>query len=76
MPDMTNDNPGPIECVRCKTRLDYVGTRKFHEGKNWGIFGEVGEFFVKKESFDVYVCPRCGSVEFFVNGIGEHLRPR
>jgi hypothetical protein len=56
--------------------LSYVGRRRFPEGTNWGFLGEVGELFVKKEHFDVYVCPRCGQVEFFVHGIGEEHRPQ
>ena len=66
----------PLQCPRCSVQLDYVGTKKFHEGPRWGALGELGELFVKKEHFDVYVCPRCGRVEFFVDGIGEDLRPR
>ena len=64
----------PIMCPRCERKLDHVGTRRFHEGTNWGAFGELGELFVKREKFDVYVCPRCGRVEFFVDGIGEEFR--
>jgi hypothetical protein len=30
---------------------------------------------VNKQRFDVYVCPRCGRVELFIDGIGEELRP-
>jgi hypothetical protein len=66
----------PLQCPRCGVALDYVGTKKFHEGTRWGALGELGELFVKKEHFDVYVCPRCGRVEFFVDGIGEEFRPR
>jgi hypothetical protein len=66
----------PLSCPRCDTLLDYVGTKSFHEGANWGVLGELGELFVNKERFDVYCCPRCGRVEFFVDGIGEELRPR
>ena len=33
------------------------------------------ELFVNKQRFDVYVCPRCGRVELFIDGIGEELRP-
>ena len=68
--------PNPLQCPRCGVPLDYVGTKKFHEGARWGALGELGELFVKKEHFDVYVCPRCGRVELFVDGIGEDLRPR
>ena len=65
----------PIACARCNQTLQYVGRKRFHEGANWGVFGEIGELFVKREHFDVYVCPRCGRVEFFVDGIGEEFRP-
>jgi hypothetical protein len=65
----------PIACPRCDRHLDYVGRKRFHEGTNWGAFGELGELFVKREHFDVYVCPRCGRVEFFVDGLGEEFRP-
>jgi Zn finger protein HypA/HybF involved in hydrogenase expression len=54
--------------------LDYIGTKSFHEGTRWGFLGDLGELFVNRERFDVYRCPRCGSVEFFVDGMGEELR--
>lgn len=66
----------PIVCARCEENLEFVGSKRFHEGTNWGIFGELGELFVKRERFDVYVCPRCGKVELFVDGIGEDMRPQ
>lgn len=67
----------PMICPRCETSLEYVGTKKFHEGSRAAPFllGELGELFVKREHFDVYVCPRCGRVELFVDGIGEEFRP-
>ena len=65
----------PISCLRCKETLQHAGTRRFHEGTNWGVLGELGELFVKRERFDVYACPGCGHVEFFVDGVGEEHRP-
>ncbi|HSK94096.1 MAG TPA: hypothetical protein VLA76_08585 [Candidatus Angelobacter sp.] len=65
----------PIVCPRCELHLEYVGTRDFHEGTRWGVLGELGELFVNKQRFDVFVCPRCGRVELFIDGIGEELRP-
>jgi DNA-directed RNA polymerase subunit RPC12/RpoP len=64
-----------MTCTRCSTPLEYKGTKKFHEGTRWGALGELGELFVNSERFDVYVCTRCGRVEFFVDGIGEEYRP-
>ncbi|HYV32318.1 MAG TPA: hypothetical protein VEO53_14600, partial [Candidatus Binatia bacterium] len=66
--------PSPLLCARCDTALDFVGTKRFHEGSRWGVLGDLGELFVKRERFDVFVCPRCGRVEFFVDGIGEEYR--
>lgn len=68
--------PATLNCLRCPTAMEFVGTRKFHEGTRWGAFGELGELFVNRERFDVYLCPRCGRVELFVDGVGEDLRPR
>jgi hypothetical protein len=67
----------PMRCARCQTGLDYVGTKKFHEGtRAFGfVLGDLGELFTNREHFDVYVCPRCGKVELFVDGIGEEFRP-
>ena len=39
-----------------------------------GALGDLGELFVNKQRFDVYVCPRCGRVSLFVDGIGEEFR--
>ena len=64
----------PMSCPRCDEPLTYVGTKSFHEGRRWGLLGEIGELFVNKERFDVYVCGRCGRVELFVDGIGEKFR--
>jgi hypothetical protein len=68
----------PMRCARCETTLEFVGTKKFHEGtRTLGLFfGEIGELFQHREHFDVYVCPRCGRVELFVDGIGEEFRPQ
>ena len=66
----------PIACLRCNQELEHLGTKRFHEGKNWGVLGELGELFVKRDTFDVYACPRCGRVEFFVDGVGEQHRPQ
>lgn len=67
--------PEGLTCLRCPGTLEHLGTRRFHEGTNWGVLGELGELFVKREQFDIYACPRCGKVEFFVDGVGEAHRP-
>jgi DNA-directed RNA polymerase subunit RPC12/RpoP len=71
----TIKNLNPMNCPRCDQPLHYVGTREFHEGPGGGFFSNWSEMFMNKERFDVYVCRRCGRVEFFVDDIGEQFRP-
>jgi len=67
--------PSPsMTCVRCETELDFVGTKKFQEDSAGGVWGAFGELFARRQRFDVYACPRCGRVEFFVDGLGEEYR--
>lgn len=54
---VTNRKLNPMVCPRCESVLKYVGTKRFHEGTQWGILGDIGELFVNREHFDVYVCP-------------------
>ena len=65
-----------LRCAQCDRDLEYVGTKAFHEGTRWGVLGDIGELFVNKQELDLYCCPRCGRVEFFVDGVGEDLRGR
>lgn len=60
------EKPKDLDCLRCKVPLQFSGNYKFHEGSRMGILGNIFELFVNRESFDVYICPDCGKVEFYV----------
>jgi hypothetical protein len=45
--------------------LVFSGNYKFHEGTRMGLLGNNFELFVNRESFDIYVCPDCGKLEFY-----------
>ena len=70
------ESPTTLKCPTCNLELDFMGTKRFHEGTRAAPFllGELGELFVNREHFDIYVCSRCGRVEFFLDGIGEEFR--
>lgn len=55
-----------VDCLRCEIPLVFSGKFNFHEGARFGVLGNIFELFVNKEAFDLYVCPKCGKVEFFV----------
>lgn len=54
-----------IDCLRCGTAMQYAGNYRFHEGTRSGVLGAIGELLVNRESFDLYLCPKCRKVEFF-----------
>ena len=56
----------PMNCLRCNQRIEYIGAKEFHEGANWGVLGDLAEVFVGHETLEMYHCPQCGHVEFFV----------
>jgi len=55
-----------IQCLRCNIQLIYSGEYKFHEGARVGFFGNFFEAFLNREKFDLYICPKCGKVEFYI----------
>jgi len=55
-----------IACLRCNTNLLCSGVYNFHEGTRYGLLGNIFELLVNKKSFEIYTCPKCGKVEFFV----------
>ncbi len=60
----------PLKCLRCETRLKFDGTRTLEGSKDIGLF----ELIVGYKEYDIYHCPACGKVEFFLNGVGEEMR--
>ena len=62
-----------IKCLRCEIPMTFGGTKKFHEGtRQWGFWlGDLGELFVNREEYNIYLCPKCGKVEMYVDTVDE-----
>jgi len=54
-----------LNCLRCDVPMLFSGNFRFHEGSRIGALGNLFELFVNRETFDLYICPKCGKVEFF-----------
>ena len=55
-----------MRCLRCPdVGMIFSGNYKFHEGTRIGALGSFMEAFTNRESFDLYICPKCGKVEFY-----------
>lgn len=57
-----------VDCLKCKIALDFHGNFKFNEGTSAGSIGNLLEVFINRESLDIYSCPKCGKIEFFLPG--------
>lgn len=65
-PDEEPDGRRILYCLRCPdVKMLHTGVFSFHEGTNLGVLGNIFEAFENKESFEIYLCPRCGKAEFF-----------
>lgn len=55
-----------LKCLRCSdVQMIFSGNFRFHEGTRLGALGNLFELFENRETFDLYICPKCGKVEFF-----------
>lgn len=54
-------NNKELDCLRCKSRMVYTGEYKFHEGPI-----PIFELLQNRETYDLFACPQCGKVEFFI----------
>ena len=63
-----------LPCARCNTEMQTLGTRTLPGASTGGILGELSELFTDREKMEVFACPNCGRVEFFVEGVGQANR--
>jgi len=56
-----------INCLRCEVPMIFAGTRKIQDRMHWTTVGNLLELLSNMDSFDLYVCPQCDKVEFFVS---------
>jgi 4-hydroxy-3-methylbut-2-en-1-yl diphosphate synthase IspG/GcpE len=54
--------------------MQSLGTRRLQGGGDTGFFSGLSELFVDRERLEVFACPNCGCVEFFVEGVGQQNR--
>ncbi len=62
---LSEEKNSDIDCLRCHVPMLYSGEYKFLEGTRVGVLGNLFELFQNRETFDLYICPKCGKVELF-----------
>ncbi|MBK6564731.1 MAG: hypothetical protein IPL63_16580 [Saprospiraceae bacterium] len=67
-PENQTVSNGSKLCLRFDVPMEFQGNFRFHEGSKIGVLGNLFELFTNRESFDLYNCPNCGKVDFFLPG--------
>lgn len=55
-------------CLACQNLLTFAGTKRFHSGPSLGFLGDWAELLVGQTALELYYCPACGRVDFYVEG--------
>jgi DNA-directed RNA polymerase subunit RPC12/RpoP len=55
-----------INCLRCQVPMSMKGKFKFHAGTHLGPVERPFEIWINRVPFDLYFCPKCGKIEFFL----------
>lgn len=70
-----------FNCLRCNSKMNHLGTRKFQLGQTGWFLGDLPNLFAGAIEVDIYTCPSCGKIEFFMpkrseNGIAMVTCPK
>lgn len=57
-----------LNCLRCGTRMRFIRREKFQLGQTGWVLGDLPNLFAGAMEIEIYVCPKCGKLEFFQPG--------
>lgn len=56
-----------IKCLRCDASMRYIKREKLQLGQTGWILGDLPNLISGAMEVDIYSCPDCGKVEFFLS---------
>ena len=57
-----------LNCLRCGAGMRFMGREKFQLGQTGWVLGDLPNLFAGAMEIEIYVCPKCGKLEFFQPG--------
>ena len=60
-----------LNCLRCDIPMEYVTRESFQKGECGAWVGNLNFSFRGGYEMEVYRCPKCGKLEFFMPGVEE-----
>ena len=67
---MIKETERELSCLRCGTKMDFLGNEDIQLGHHSLIFGDLGNLLAGSISADIYVCPNCKKIELY---LGEDI---
>ena len=61
------------KCLRCDARMKFGMRQKFQLGQTSFLLGDWPNLIAGALELEVWFCPKCGKVEFFVPGSTQNL---
>ena len=61
------------KCLRCDARMKFGMQQKFQMGQTSFLLGDWSNLMAGSLELEVWFCPKCGKVEFFVPGSTQNL---
>ena len=55
-----------MTCLRCREDMRFIRREKLQLGQTGWILGDLPNLIAGALEVDIYVCPTCGKLEFFV----------
>lgn len=61
-----------LQCLRCRKEMDFLKREKIQLGQTGALFGDWPNIIAGALDTEIYYCPRCGKMEFFMPGIDQN----
>lgn len=55
-----------IDCLRCSTPMQFYSSENIQLGRTGWVLGDLPNLMAGAMRVDIFVCPKCGKVEFFL----------
>ena len=65
-----------LQCLRCGCKINHIKRQKLQLGQTDWIFGDLPNLFAGAMEVDIYSCPDCGKLEFFLADAREEGLPQ
>lgn len=65
-----------LNCLRCGAAMRFSGREKLQLGQTGWLLGDLPNLIAGAMRLDIYACPDCGKVEFFLPGDSSDELPQ